>query len=76
MGIVTILVMWLKLFEQIYVPQSQWHSKLNLASIGQVIIEENKFKILNLRDLDQGLWMTLTCGTHKASCTHLVDCIY
>ena len=40
------------------------------------VIEEKKFKILNLSDLDQGQWMTLTFGTHKASCTYLVDCIY
>ena len=32
-------------------------------------------KILNLRDFHQGQSMTLTFGTHKASCTHLVDYI-
>ena len=31
-------------------------------------------KILNLSDLEQGQWMTLTFGTHTASCTHVVDC--
>ena len=29
-----------------------------------------RLKILNLIELDQGQWMTLTFGTHKASCTH------
>ena len=40
-------------------------------------------KLVNLSDLDQGHWMTyqghwmsLTYGTHTASCTHLVDYIY
>ena len=76
MGMVAILVMWPEVFEQTYVPPSQGDSTWNLASIGQVVIEEKEFKILNLRDLDQGQWMTLTFGTHKVSCTHLVDCIY
>ena len=31
---------------------------------------------MNLRYWDQGQWMTLTFGTLRASCTHLVDCIY
>ena len=44
MGMVAILVMWLKLFEQTYVSPSQQHSTWNLASIGQAVIEENKFK--------------------------------
>ena len=65
MGMVTTLVMWPKLFEQTYVPPSQGHSTWNLAWNGQVVIEENKFKVLNLRDLDQGQWMTLPFGTHK-----------
>ena len=75
MGVVAILVMWPKLFEQTFVPSSQGDSTWNLASISQVVIEES-FKILNLRDLDQGQWMILTFGTYKAPCTHLVDCIY
>ena len=41
-----------------------------------VVIEGKKFKILNLSNLDQGQRMTLTFGTHKASCTHLTDRIY
>ena len=42
------------------------------------VTEEKKrsLKILNLSDLDQDQWMTLTFGTRKASCTHVVDCIY
>ena len=70
------LVMWHKSFAQAFVLPFQEGSSWNLASIGIVVIEEKKFKILNLRDLDQGQWMTLAFGTHKASCTHLVDCIY
>ena len=37
------------------------------------VIEEKKLKILNLSDVDQGQWLTLTFGTHKASFTHLID---
>ena len=40
------------------------------------LLSKRSLKILTPRDLDQGQWMTLTFGTHKASCTHLVDCIY
>ena len=32
-----------------------------------MVIEEKKFKILDLRDLDQGQSMTMTFGIHKAS---------
>ena len=39
------------------------------------VIDEKKFKNIE-SDLYQGQRMTLTFGTHKASCTHLVDCIY
>ena len=39
------------------------------------VISEKKFKKLNLSDLDLNK-MTLTVGTHTASCTHLTDCIY
>ena len=72
---VAILVMWPKLFEQTFNPPSQGDSTWNLASIGLVIIEE-KFKNIESGDLDQNQWITLTFGTHKAYCTHLVDCIY
>ena len=44
MGMVTILVLWPKLFEKTYVPTSQGHSIWNLASVGQVVIAENQFK--------------------------------
>ena len=40
------------------------------------VIEEKKFKNIESSDLDQGQLMTLTFGTHNASCTHLTDCIY
>ena len=63
MDMVATLVMWPGPFEQAFDPPSQWGSTWNLASIGLVVIEEKKLKIL--RDLDQGQWMTLTFGTHK-----------
>ena len=67
MGIVAILVMWPGPFEKTFVCPSQG-STWNLASIGLAVIEEKKK--LNLSDLDKGQWMTLTSGTHKASCTN------
>ena len=36
----------------------------------QRLLRKRSLKILNLIELDQGQWMTLTFGTHKASCTH------
>ena len=63
--------MWHKLFEQIFVSPSQWGFAWNLALISLVVIEEKKFeniesewKILNLSDLDQGPWITLTIKIH------------
>ena len=44
MGMVAILVMWPKQFEYVFVSSSQGDSTLNLASIGQVVTEEKKFK--------------------------------
>ena len=44
--------------------------------IWQRLLRKRSLKILNLSDLDQGQWMTLTFDTQKASCTYLVDCIY
>ena len=52
MGMVAILVMWPNPFEQAFIPPSQGDSTWNLASIGQEVIEEKRFKILNLRELD------------------------
>ena len=54
MGMAAILVMWPGPFEQAFLSPSQGGSTWNLASIGLVVIEEKKFKTLNLRDLDQG----------------------
>ena len=65
MGMAAILIMWPGLFEQAFVSPSQRGSSWNFTSNGLVVIEEKKFKILNLRDLDQGQWMTFTFGTHK-----------
>ena len=62
MGMAAILVMWPGPFEQAFISPSQGGSTLNLASIGLVIIEEKKFKIIeserfgprSINDLD--LW--------------------
>ena len=65
MGMAAILLMWPRPFEQASILPSQWGFTWNLASIGLMVIEEKKLKILNLRDLDQGQWMTLAFGTYK-----------
>ena len=62
MGMAAIFVMWPGPFEQTFVPPSQGGSIWNLASIGQVVIEEKKFKNIeserfgprSINDLD--LW--------------------
>ena len=62
MGMAAILVMWPGPFEHAFVPPFQGGSTWNLASNGLVVIEEKKFKILNLSDLgprsmnDLDLW--------------------
>ena len=45
-------------------PECWWYVKK------QRLLRKRKLKIFNLSDLDQGQWLTLTFGTHKASCTH------
>ena len=62
MGMAAILVKWPEPFEQAFVPPSQGGSTWNFASIGQVVIEEKKFKNIeserfgprSMNDLD--LW--------------------
>ena len=44
MGMAPILVMWLRPFEQAFVPPSHGDSIWNLASIGPVVSEEKMFK--------------------------------
>ena len=71
MGKAAIFVMWPGPFEHAFVLPSHRGSIWNLASIGLVVIEEKKFK-----NIECEKFSTLTIGTHKASCTHLADCIY
>ena len=40
------------------------------------LLGRRRLKILNLSDLDQGQWITLTFHIPKASCTNLVDCSF
>ena len=40
------------------------------------LLRKRSLKILNLKDFYQGQSMTLIFGTHNASITHLVNCIY
>ena len=54
-------------------PEDHWYCIAHLSAedpLKSAVMEEKKFKILNLFELDQGQWITLTFGTHKASCTH------
>ena len=76
MGMVAILVMWPAPFEQAFILPSQGGCTWNLASIGLVVIEEMKFKKIESERFGPSQSMTLTFGTHKASYTHVVDCIY
>ena len=75
MGMVTILVMLHYLNKFMFPYPKDTPHEIWLQS-AKWLLRKTSLKILNLRDLDQGQWMTLTFGTHKASCTHLVDCIY
>ena len=75
----TRIVIWILLSEITDKPQDHWSCIAHLSAediLKSAVIEEKSFKILNLSDLDQGQWMTLTFGTHTASRTHLVDCVY
>ena len=44
MGMAAILVMWLRPFEQTFIPPSQGGSTWNVASIGPVVSEEKMFE--------------------------------
>ena len=48
MGMAAILVMWLRSFEQTFVPPSQGGSTWNLTSIGPVVSEEKMFENENI----------------------------
>ena len=74
MGMVAILVMWPKQQEQVSFPHPKETPHKIWLQLARWLLRKRSLKILNLSDLDQ--WMTLTFGIHKASFTHLVDCIY
>ena len=74
MGMTATLVMWPNPFDQAFLFLSQEGSTWNLVSIGLVVIEEKTLKNIDSEKFGQS--MTLSVGTHKASCTYLVDCIY
>ena len=66
MGMVTILIMWPKLFEQTYVCSPILRTLHMKFSVDRSwLLRKTSLKILNLRDLDQGQWMTLTFGSYK-----------
>ena len=56
-------------------PKVRFHMKFGFNR-PQCLLRKRSLKKLNLRDFYQGQSVTLTFGTHKASCAHLVDCIY
>ena len=47
MGMVAILVMWLKPFEQLFVPKGPEGCIWNLVTIGPVVSEEKSFEIMD-----------------------------
>ena len=52
MGMVAILVLWLRAFEQTFVPASWGVSIWNLSLIGPVVSEEKMFEIVDRRKPD------------------------
>ena len=76
MGMVAILVMWHRPFEQTFIHLSHGGATWNLASISLEVSKEKKFENVNLSDLDEGQWMTLTFDSHIGLCADLVNCIY
>ena len=57
-------------------PYAALFNGLMFSDIRILVLQFFCLQILNLSDLDHGQRMTLTFGTHNASCTHLVDCIF
>ena len=60
-------------------PEDHWSCIAHLSVediLRSGLLRKRSLKVLNMSDLAQGQWMTLTFRTHKASCTHLIDCIY
>ena len=50
-------------------PEDRWSCIAHLIAedmLKSAAIEEKSLKILKVSDLDQGQWLTLTFGTHKA----------
>ena len=76
MNMAAILVMWPKTFEQTFIPLSHGDFTWNLAQIGLAVAKEKKYENVNLRDLGQGQWMTLTFDIHIGSCNRFANCIY
>ena len=76
LGLETILVMWHRTFEQIFIPASRGGSIRHLASNGFMFFEEKKFENVESEWPWTSQWMTLTFSCHKSSCTYLFDCIY
>ena len=71
-----ILVMWPKPLELTSIPPTHEAPIEIWLQWALPLLRKRSSKILNLSDLDQSQWMTLTFGTHKASCTHPVDFTY
>ena len=59
MGVVAILVMWLRPREQTFIPPSHWGSIWNLALIGQAVLEKKIFENGGRRT-DDGPWLYYT----------------
>ena len=54
MGMAAILVMWARLFEQLFVPKVPGGCIWNLVKIGPVVSEEKSFEIVDGRRTEDG----------------------
>ena len=55
MGMVAMLVMWPRPFEQLFFPKGPWGCIWNLVAIGSVVSEEKSFEIVDRQWMD-GRW--------------------
>ena len=77
MSLDAILVMLPGIFEHIVIPNIPWSLHIKFGfNIAWCILRKRNLKMLNLSDLGQSQWMTLTLGCHKSSYTHLFDYMY
>ena len=70
MGMVAILVMWSRMYEQISIPSAKGRSTWNMVTIGPVIFVEMFETVILWESCVKGQTRTLSSSTHEPLCSH------